>query len=96
MCEKNCFSLISALLIGEWDFCDLELLQKPPVFIPRPETEELVELILQQCDDKLTMRFLEVCIKTNRMIDNRIFFNVLNLLFPGGLWFWRNFVGITS
>lgn len=32
----------------------------PPVFIPRPETEELVELILQQNDDKLTMRFLEV------------------------------------
>lgn len=32
----------------------------PPVFIPRPETEELVELILQQCDDKITIRFAEI------------------------------------
>lgn len=47
-------------IIGEWDFCELNLKIVPPVFIPRPETEELVELILQQTDDKLTMRFLEV------------------------------------
>lgn len=47
-------------IIGEWDFCDMVLRMIPPVFIPRPETEELVQLILQQCDHKLTMRFLEV------------------------------------
>lgn len=47
-------------IIGEWDFCDLVLKMVPPVFIPRPETEELVELILQQVDNKITMRFLEV------------------------------------
>lgn len=47
-------------IIGEWDFCDLVLKMKPPVFIPRPETEELVELILQQVDDKLAMRFMEI------------------------------------
>lgn len=47
-------------IVGSWDFCDLVLKMLPPVFIPRPETEELVELILQQCDDKFTMRFVEV------------------------------------
>lgn len=47
-------------IIGEWDFRDLTLHMKPPVFIPRPETEELVELILQQFDSKQPMRFLEI------------------------------------
>lgn len=62
--EKFCECRISRMpvqyIIGEWDFCDLKLKIVPPVFIPRPETEELVQLILQQTDDKLTMRFLEV------------------------------------
>ncbi|XP_068712691.1 MTRF1L release factor glutamine methyltransferase-like [Montipora foliosa] len=31
-------------IIGEWDFRYLTLEMRPPVFIPRPETEELVEL----------------------------------------------------
>ena len=26
-------------IIGEWDFIDLTLVVKPPVLIPRPETE---------------------------------------------------------
>lgn len=48
-------------VIGEWDFCDLKSLKmSPPVFIPRPETEELVELILQQFDNALSMRFMEI------------------------------------
>ena len=33
-------------IIGEWDFRDLTLKVKPPVFIPRPETEELIDLII--------------------------------------------------
>lgn len=32
-------------IIGEWDFRYLTLAMRPPVFIPRPETEELVDLI---------------------------------------------------
>lgn len=47
-------------IIGEWDFCEMVLKMTPPVFIPRPETEELVELILQQCDDTIGMRFMEI------------------------------------
>lgn len=48
-------------IVGEWDFRDITLVMQPPVFIPRPETEELVELILQQQID-LTKRvkFLEI------------------------------------
>eukprot|EP00658_Telonema_sp_P-2_P066332 TRINITY_DN5537_c0_g1_i12.p1 TRINITY_DN5537_c0_g1~~TRINITY_DN5537_c0_g1_i12.p1 ORF type:complete len:250 (-),score=55.85 TRINITY_DN5537_c0_g1_i12:108-857(-) len=34
-------------IVGEWDFHDLTLSCKPPVLIPRPETEQLVELILE-------------------------------------------------
>ncbi len=33
-------------LVGEWDFYGLSLEMKPPTLIPRPETEELVEIIL--------------------------------------------------
>jgi release factor glutamine methyltransferase len=32
---------------GEWDFHNISLLLRPPVLIPRPETEELVEHVLQ-------------------------------------------------
>ncbi|CAN0397070.1 unnamed protein product, partial [Ectocarpus sp. 13 AM-2016] len=34
-------------LVGEWDFYGLTLEMAPPTLIPRPETEELVEMILK-------------------------------------------------
>ncbi|CAM9182574.1 unnamed protein product, partial [Laminaria digitata] len=34
-------------LVGEWDFYGLSLEMQPPTLIPRPETEELVDRILQ-------------------------------------------------
>uniref|UniRef100_A0A6G1RLU4 HemK methyltransferase family member 1 n=1 Tax=Hypotaenidia okinawae TaxID=2861861 RepID=A0A6G1RLU4_9GRUI len=34
-------------VLGEWDFQDLTLKMRPPVFIPRPETEDLVSLVLE-------------------------------------------------
>lgn len=60
LCEARLARMPIQYIVGEWDFCDIKLKVWPPVFIPRPETEELVELILQQCDDQLTMRYLEV------------------------------------
>ena len=43
-------------LVGEWDFHCLEnLALKPPVLIPRPETEELVELALAEAKLRLQM-----------------------------------------
>ncbi|XP_010145840.1 PREDICTED: hemK methyltransferase family member 1-like [Eurypyga helias] len=35
-------------VLGEWDFQDLTLKMRPPVFIPRPETEWLSTLIQEQ------------------------------------------------
>ena len=35
-------------IIGNWDFLDLTLKLRPPVFIPRPETEKLVGLVIEQ------------------------------------------------
>ncbi|XP_006169428.1 hemK methyltransferase family member 1 isoform X3 [Tupaia chinensis] len=35
-------------ILGEWDFKGLSLKMAPPVFIPRPETEELVEWVLEE------------------------------------------------
>jgi release factor glutamine methyltransferase len=34
-------------LVGEWDFHRVTLALRPPVLVPRPETEELVELVLK-------------------------------------------------
>ncbi|XP_009696157.1 PREDICTED: hemK methyltransferase family member 1 [Cariama cristata] len=35
-------------VLGEWDFQDLTLKMRPPVFIPRPETEDLISLIVEE------------------------------------------------
>lgn len=47
-------------ILGEWDFQGLTLKMAPPVFIPRPETEELVEWVLEEvsqrsCADPLVL-----------------------------------------
>lgn len=34
-------------LVGEWDFHHLSLEMRPPTLIPRPETEELVDMVLK-------------------------------------------------
>ncbi|XP_040262691.1 MTRF1L release factor glutamine methyltransferase [Bufo bufo] len=38
-------------IIGEWDFLDMTLEMRPPVLIPRPETEELVGLVVADCEE---------------------------------------------
>lgn len=60
LCECRMARMPVQYIIGEWDFRELTLKMKPPVFIPRPETEELVELILQQYDVKEPLNFLEI------------------------------------
>lgn len=40
------------LLEGKTDFFNVELFLKPGVFIPRPETEELVELVISKIESK--------------------------------------------
>lgn len=48
-------------IISQWEFRDLCLKMKIPVFIPRPETEELCELIMQQISkDDAKLKILEI------------------------------------
>ncbi|XP_044307297.1 MTRF1L release factor glutamine methyltransferase isoform X3 [Varanus komodoensis] len=47
-------------VLGEWDFQDLTLKMKAPVFIPRPETEELVSLTVAE---ELRKRVTTACCK---------------------------------
>ncbi|KAK2534279.1 Hemk1 [Columba guinea] len=48
-------------VLGEWDFQDLTLKMRPPVFIPRPETEDLVSLVVEEeswkCEKNSDLRF---------------------------------------
>ncbi|XP_067908207.1 MTRF1L release factor glutamine methyltransferase isoform X2 [Heterodontus francisci] len=48
LCSKRLQHMPVQYVIEEWDFRDLTLKIKPPVFIPRPETEELVSLVLSE------------------------------------------------
>lgn len=45
-------------LVGEWDFHHINLVVRKPVLIPRPETEELVELVLASLGEDV--RLLDV------------------------------------
>ena len=48
-------------LLGNWDFRHITVLCRPPVFIPRPETEELVSLVLAHLPQPArNLRLLEV------------------------------------
>ncbi|KAM9482089.1 MTRF1L release factor glutamine methyltransferase isoform 1-T1 [Clarias gariepinus] len=47
LCSKRLTRMPVQYVIEEWDFRDLTLKMRPPVFIPRPETEELVSLVLK-------------------------------------------------
>lgn len=51
-------------LVGEWDFHRISLLVKAPTLIPRPETEVLVDLVLNQiqksCNTNKTVSFIDV------------------------------------
>ncbi|TRY55077.1 hypothetical protein DNTS_020798 [Danionella cerebrum] len=66
LCSKRLTRMPVQYVIEEWDFRDLTLEMRPPVFIPRPETEELVGLVLEDLKSmssdlqKSDLRCLEV------------------------------------
>lgn len=60
LCQCRLARMPVQYIIREWEFRDITLKMIPPVFIPRPETEELVELILQQIDTQRQMKFMEI------------------------------------
>ncbi|XP_062593718.1 MTRF1L release factor glutamine methyltransferase-like isoform X2 [Saccostrea cucullata] len=48
-------------VIQEWDFHEFTIKLSPPVLIPRPETEELVQHVIQDVEENMTsQKFLEV------------------------------------
>lgn len=52
-----------AYITGEWEFFSLSFLVRPPVLVPRPETEHLVETALQYVGDKAAC-VLDLCTGT--------------------------------
>ncbi|KAG7472660.1 hypothetical protein MATL_G00111110 [Megalops atlanticus] len=65
LCSRRLSRMPVQYVIEEWDFRDLTLKLRPPVFIPRPETEELVSLVLadlrvKQASSVTSLRCLEV------------------------------------
>ncbi|KAM9410248.1 MTRF1L release factor glutamine methyltransferase [Pholidichthys leucotaenia] len=52
LCTKRLNRMPVQYVIEQWDFRDLTLKMRPPVFIPRPETEELVEHVLTYLQKK--------------------------------------------
>ncbi|CAN7991297.1 unnamed protein product [Ixodes hexagonus] len=45
-CEKRAARLPVQYILGQWDFHNITLKMRPPIFIPRPETENLVDIVL--------------------------------------------------
>ncbi|KAK4887730.1 hypothetical protein RN001_004001 [Aquatica leii] len=60
-CQQRLKRVPIQYIIQEWDFRDLTLKMKPPVFIPRPETEMLVDIVLSEIDCKPINKILEFC-----------------------------------
>jgi len=47
-------------IVGSWDFRNIQLKLRPPVFIPRQETEQLVQIVLDGLPDNKPLRILEI------------------------------------
>lgn len=60
MCDCRISRMPVQYILKEWEFRDLIFKMEVPVFIPRPETEELVELITQALEPEKDHKILEV------------------------------------
>ncbi|XP_037959204.1 MTRF1L release factor glutamine methyltransferase-like [Teleopsis dalmanni] len=60
LCEARCGRMPLQYIIGEWDFMNITLRTAPTVFIPRPETEEFVQKVINEYRDVSELNLLEV------------------------------------
>nr|XP_031828522.1 MTRF1L release factor glutamine methyltransferase [Nomia melanderi] len=62
LCECRLSRMPVQYIIGEWSFRDITLKLVPPIFIPRPETEILVDFVLKRIDSssKKELEILEL------------------------------------
>jgi len=47
-------------IAGNWDFRNIQIKVRPPVFIPRPETEQLVDIVLERIPVNKPVSLLEI------------------------------------
>ena len=60
MCLRRLARQPVQYILGDWDFHELTLQLRAPVLIPRPETEQLVEMVLAAHGDQPALRLLDV------------------------------------
>ena len=48
-------------ILGEWEFYGMRMYVGKGVLIPRPDTETLVDAVLERCRDKVSLRMLDIC-----------------------------------
>ncbi|KAJ3630237.1 hypothetical protein MTP99_011441 [Tenebrio molitor] len=61
LCSKRLKRMPIQYVLGEWPFRQVTLKMSPPVFIPRPETEQLVELVSGEIVRKGARHVLDLC-----------------------------------
>ncbi|XP_072180522.1 MTRF1L release factor glutamine methyltransferase-like [Diadema setosum] len=60
MTEQKLARMPLQYILGEWEFRDISLKMRQPVFIPRPETEMLIDLVASHYDSTRKLKVLEV------------------------------------
>lgn len=61
MAQRRAFGEPLQYILGEWEFFGMRLFVGKGVLIPRPDTETLVETVLDWCRGKDALRILDLC-----------------------------------
>ena len=61
MAQRRAFGEPLQYILGEWEFFGMRLFVGKGVLIPRPDTEVLVETVLNWCKGKQALRIIDLC-----------------------------------